>query len=193
LQIVIDRQYRYMPFAALTALLLHESKHTGLDDVVAGLPEEAVASAFEALVYMQTLLIEPSIATLPDELTRYGENHEALVRLNSGPAGSDRLTLFVPGSDQNIDPLATEPLTEFYDYYRRYSITDDPVFDARESPGNPLLQELLTALAETGATPPVDANFDQNTLAFVDQNQGVLSPAELIAVACILQLDVPCS
>ncbi len=193
LQIVIDRQYRYMPFASLTALLLHESMHTGLDEVVAGLPEEAVASAFEALVYMQTLLIDPSIAALPDELTRYGENHEAMVRLNSGPAGSDRLTLFVRGNDQNIDPLASEPLTEFYDYYRRYSVPDDAEFDVRESPGNPLLRAMLTGLAEPGATPPVDANFDQATLAFVDQNQGVLSPAELIAVACILQLDVPCS
>ncbi len=193
IQIVIDRKYRFMPFAALTALVLHEAIHTGPDDIEAGLPEEAIASAFEALVHMQTLLIDPSIVTLPDDLTRFVENHAALVRLNSGPAGSDRLTLFVPGSDQDIDPLATQPLTEFFEYYRRFSVPDDPIFDARESPGSPLLDELLTNLAEPGSTPPVNANFDEETLAFVDQNQGVLSPAELIAVACILQLDVPCA
>ncbi len=192
-QIAIDPQYRFMPFAALSALLLHESMHTGLDEFAAGLPEESVASSFEALVYMQMLLTDPSIASLPDDLTRYGENHEALVRLNSGPAGSDRLTLFVPGSDQNIDPLATEPLTEFFDYYGRYSVQNDPGFETRGTPGSPLLQALLANLAEPGSAPPVDANFDQSTLAFVDQNQGALSPAELIAVACILQLDVPCT
>jgi hypothetical protein len=64
-------------------------------------------------VYLQMLLVAPSIAALPDDLTRFVENHQALVRLNSGPAGSDRLTIFVPDSEQNIDPLATEPLTEF--------------------------------------------------------------------------------
>lgn len=93
----------------------------------------------------------------------------------------------------NIDPVATEPLTEFYEYYLRYSAPDDPDFPVRESPGNLLLQDLLAALAEPGAVPPENPDFDQETLTFVDHNLGVLSPAELIAVACILQLDIPCS
>jgi hypothetical protein len=192
IQIVIDRRYRFLPFPALSALLFHESLHTGLDAVEAGLPEEAVASAMEALVYLQMLLVAPSIAALPDDLTRFVENHQALVRLNSGPAGSDRLTIFVPDSEQNIDPLATEPLTEFYQYYLRYSAPDEPDFAERASPGNLLLQKVLAATAEPGATPPTDADFDQATLDFVDQNEAALSPAAIVTAACILQLDVSC-
>ncbi|MCC6791292.1 MAG: hypothetical protein IT336_06400, partial [Thermomicrobiales bacterium] len=55
-----------------------------------------------------------------------------------------------------------------------------------------LLQAILERLAEPGETPPTDADFDVNTLAFVDQNQSILSPAELVVVACILELDVSC-
>jgi hypothetical protein len=192
IQILIDRRYRFLPFPALSALLFHETLHAGLDDVEAGLPEEAVASALESLVYLQMLLVDSSIAALPDDLTRFVENHQTLVRLNSGPVGSDRLTLFVPDGEQNIDPLATEPLTEFYQYYLRYSAPDEPDFAERTSPGNILLQQVLAVLAEPSATPPTNANFDQATLDFVDQNQAALSPAALVTAACILQLDVPC-
>ena len=191
-QIVVDRHLRFAPFAALSALLFHEALHTGVDDDTAGLPEEAVANALEALVYMEMLLTEPALAALPDDLTRAVNNPLAVARLNSGPADSDRLTLFVPGSEVNIDPLAVEPLTEFYEYYATYSAPDDPDFRDRETEGNPLLREVLKNLAEPGESPPDDADFDKETLEFVDQNQAALSPAELVAVACILKLDVPC-
>ena len=185
--IVIDRRFRFVPFAAFSALLFHEALHTGADDDTAGLPEEAVATAFEALVYMEMLLTDPNLATLPDELTRINNNHIALVRLNSGAEGTDRLTLFAPGSDVNVDPLAAEPLTEFYEYYAFYSAPDDPDFRLRETQGNWLLQEVLTMLAEPGEKLPAGADFDAETVEFVDHNQAVLSPAELIAVACILR------
>ncbi len=191
-EIVFDRRYRFLPFGTLSALLFHEALHTGVDDDEAGLPEEAVATALEALVYMEMLLTDPSLAALPDEMTRYNNNQQAVARLNSGPPGSHRLTLFVPDGEESIDPLATEPITEFYEYYATYSAPDDPDFRERESEGNELLRTVLETLAEPGETPPAAADFDQETLAFVDQNQGVLSPAELIAVACILELDVPC-
>ena len=191
-EIVFDRLYRFAPFGAFSALLVHEALHIGVDDDTAGLPEEAVASAVEALVYMEMLLTDPTLARLPDELTRFSSNHLALVRLNSGPPGTDRLTLFVPGSEVNVDPLAVEPLTEFYGFYDRYGAPDDPGFRDRETEGNWLLREILERLAEPGESPPADADFDAATLGFVDQNQAVLSAAELIAVACILDLDVPC-
>jgi hypothetical protein len=191
-QIVVDRHLRFAPFAALSALLFHEALHTGVDDDTAGLPEETVANALEALVYMEMLLTEPALAALPDDLTRTVNNPLAVARLNSGPAASDRITLFVPGSEINIDPLAVEPLTEFYEYYAYYSAHADPDFRDRVTEGNLLLREVLAALAEPGQAPPDDADFDQETLEFVDQNQAALSPAELVAVACILKLDVPC-
>lgn len=191
-EIVFDRLYRFAPFGAFSALLVHEALHAGADPAADGLPEESVASSVEALVYMQMLLTDPSLARLPDELTRIYNNHLAVVRLNSGPLGTDRLTLFVLGSAINIDPLAVEPLTEFHEFYARYGAPNDPGFRERETEGNWLLQAILERLAEPGETPPTDADFDVNTLAFVDQNQSILSPAELVVVACILELDVSC-
>jgi hypothetical protein len=192
--IEIDRHYRYLPFAAISPLLAHELLHTGVDDDTAGMAEETVASAVEALVYMEMLLVDPTLAHLPDSLTRTSNNHVALVRLNSGPAGTNRLTLFVPGSAVGIDPLAVEPLTEFNAYYATFSAPDDPEWRERETAGNWLLWRILERLAEPGSTPPADgARFDAATLAFVDANQAVLSPSELVEAACILELDLPCA
>ncbi|MEG7738817.1 hypothetical protein U2085_14340, partial [Listeria monocytogenes] len=75
IQIVFDRRYRFLPFGTLGALLFHEALHTGVDDDEAGLPEEAIASAFEALLYMEMLLTDRSLAGLRDDLTRFNSNH----------------------------------------------------------------------------------------------------------------------
>jgi hypothetical protein len=193
-QIVLDRRFRFAPFASFAPLLFHEVLHTGVDNDIAGLIEESVASALESLVYMEMLLTDPSLAAIPDERTRLNNNPMAVARLNSGPAGSSDLTLFVPGGTTNINPITVEPLTEFYEYYFVYSAPEgDAEFRERETEGNTLLQDVLELLAEPGVTPPADADFDQATAQFVDQNQGVLTAAELIAVACILELDVPCA
>jgi hypothetical protein len=196
-QIVFDGHYRFNPFETFSALLFHESLHVdrpptgapGEKPDAAGLPEEAAATSLEALVYMQMLLTDPALARLPDGLTRSGSNYAALIRLNSGVVGTDRLNLFVPDSDLDIDPLAAEPLTEFYEYY---GLSDDPEWNERETRGTPLLATVLQALAEPGHTPPSEPEFDRATLEFIDQNHAIFSPGELIAVACILELDVPC-
>jgi hypothetical protein len=192
--IVIDRQMRFDPFGAFSGLLVHEALHTGADDDNAGLPEEATASAIEAIVYMEMLLTDPTIAQLPDEFTRSVNNHGALVRLNSGLPGTDAITLFIPDSDVNIDPLAAEPVTQFYDFYDYFSAPDDPDFRERTTTGNWLLRTILEKLSNPGDSTdvPESANFDAATLDFIDQHQNVLSPEELIAVACILQLNVTC-
>lgn len=191
--IVIDRRHRYLPFGAFSALLVHEILHTGSDDDNAGQPEEVIAGAVEALVYMEMLLTDPTLAALPDEITRSNSNHLALLRLNSGPADSAQLTLLVPESEANIDPLATQPVTGFYEYYANYVSSRDRDFRERETTGHHLLDEILIGLVgPDGPTPERGADFDAATVAVVDQHQAVLSPAELVQVACILELDVPC-
>lgn len=201
-EIVFDGRFRFNPFASFSPLLFHESLHveTFADQAAgvlpdgAGLPEEATAVSLEALVYMQMLLTDPAIARLPDLSTRDGSNHIALVRLNSGVVGTDRLNLFVPDSDVDIDPTTPVSLTEFYEFYARaYDDPDDAQWRERETFGNSLLAAVLSALAEPGHTPPAHPDFDRATLEFVDQNQAVLSPGQLVAVACILELDLPCS
>ena len=192
-QIVLDRAFRFAPFASFAPLLFHEALHTGEDDDVAGLTEETIASALESIVYMQLLLADPSLALLPDELTRGSNNPMALARLNSGPIGSSELTLFVPGGREQIDPTWDEALTEFWAYYgTRNPPPDDPGFDNRETKGHQMLAEVLAMIAEPGVESPENPDFDAATASFVDLNQGALSAAELILVACILQLNLPC-
>jgi hypothetical protein len=192
-QAVIDGRYRGLPFGAFAGLVFHELLHLAADEDGAGYAEETVASSLEALVYMETLLVDPALALLPDQLTRFNNNHIALARLNSGPRGSEHLTLFVPDGTASIDPLASEPITQFADYYARFSAPDDAGWATLETEGNQLLRSTLSRLAEDHHEPPSDAAFDGDTLAFVDQNQAVLSPTELYRIACILRLDVPCT
>src|SRR5262249_11835399 len=101
---VIDVRYRFNPFGTLSSLLFHEAPRGEPPPAVpdagdkpdgVGLPEEATAVALESLIYMQMLLTDPTLATLPDPMTRGGNNDLALVRLNSGVASTDRLNLFV--------------------------------------------------------------------------------------------------
>ena len=191
-QIVVDRKDRFVHFGAFSALLFHEALHVSTDGEGAGEVEEVIALSLEALVYMDMLLTDPSIAQGDDWLTRSLNNHTALLRLNSGPAGSDRMTLFVPDSEVTIDPTAVEPITQFADLYNLIGGREDVDYAGRETPGNPLLQTVLNDLAESGESPPRDANFDVKTLDFLDRNHATLTAAEVIAVACILQLDIPC-
>jgi hypothetical protein len=110
-------------------------------------------------------------------------------------AGTDRLNIFLPDNRQNIDPLLDTPLTEFYGFYAAndgYDGANEAAWTVLETRGNALLQAVLPALAEPGTTAPEQPDYDRKTLQFLDQNQAVLSPGELVTVACILELDVPC-
>jgi hypothetical protein len=100
----------------------------------------------------------------------------------------------VPDSSTSVDPVALDPLTEFSEFYAYNSAPDDPSWRESATTGNWLLWEIMARLAGTTDSQPYQgAGFDAESLAFVDRNQGVLSPAELVAVACILELDVPCA
>lgn len=201
--IVFDSRYRYNPFETLSALLFHESLHVEFPAASAtsakpdgvGQAEETTAISLETIVYMQMLLTDPSLARSPDALTRGANNQAVLARLNSGIAGTDRLNLFLPDNEETIDPVSVFTMTEFSDYYATatYGESADPEWLGLETSGSELLQSVLPALAEPGSTAPEQPDYDQATLQFIDQNQAVLSPGELIAVACILELDVPCS
>jgi hypothetical protein len=202
--IVFDSRYRYTSFASLSALLFHEAFHVefpaadeedGANPDGVGLPEEATAVALESIVYMQMLLTDPSLARLPDPLTRGASNHLVLVRLNSGAAGTDRLNVFLPDNEESIDPVAVEPLTEFYAYYAAYGYDgeDEAAWSKLETHGNALLETVLPALAESAESAPAQPDFDRETLDFIDRNQAALRPGDLIAAACILELDVPCT
>lgn len=191
--IVIDLTYRHVHFAALAPILFHELLHAGDNVDPAGEIEETIAFSLQALVYMELLLVEPDLALSPDILTWDLNNRTALVRLNSAPMGDDGLTVLVPESDVPIDPTRVESVTQFSDLYAAESApTEDEDWVGQPSIGNELLRTVLQRLAEPGERPPDEADFDDETLEFVDRNHAPLTAAELVTVACILRLDAPC-
>jgi len=191
--IVIDLTYRHVHFAALAPILFHELLHAGDNVDPAGEIEETIAFSLQALVYMELLLTQPNLALNPDILTWDLNNRTALVRLNSAPPGDEGLTLRVSESDVPIDPTRVESVTQFSDLYAAESApTDQEHWVGEPSVGNELLRAVLERLAEPGESPPDDADFDEETLEFVDRNHDPLTAAELVTVACILKLDAPC-
>ena len=200
--IVFDSRFRYNSFKTLSALLFHEAFHIEIPDAEvdpsvvadgAGAYEENAAIALEGIAYMQMLLTDPSIAHLPDTLTRGANNALALVRLNSGEAGTEGLNLYLPDSTNDIDPIYGGVLTQFADYYAaQFDKVDKEDWLSLETQGNALLERVLPLLVEPGEEAPQKPDFDQATLTFLDQPQVVLGPSDLIAVACIIGLDLPC-
>lgn len=201
--IVFDSLLRYNSFKSLSALLFHEMLHIetpaagdepGTKPDGAGMAEETIAISLESIIYMQMLLTDPSIARLPDFLTRSGNNVLALVRINSGLPGTDQLNLYVPDNTVDLNTLFSEPMTQFADYYAAagYDGTDEAEWRVLETHGNELLQVVLPALAGQGERSPERPDYDQTTLDFIDHHQAVLSPAALMTVACTLGLNLSC-
>ncbi|MFF5447588.1 hypothetical protein [Streptomyces sp. NPDC012888] len=112
----------------------------------------------------QVYLTDPQLATSGTELTRR-LNTKLMARVNSGPG--PLLGLFT-ANGPNVYPGGT-PLP--------YLAAAFPA-GGPDTPGNATLRATLRLFADPGTTPPPNADFDDATLAFVDENQG-LTPAEI--------------
>jgi hypothetical protein len=175
-RIVVDRRFRFERPAFLSVVLAHEALHAD------GRPsdlEELIATALQALVHLEQLAADP---TLADERTALAQatNAWVVIRLNTHEPGSSdlRLVLDDAGSTVLPDGLDRPHFASFF----------DPT--ASPSPGNPYLGALVAAVAEPGVTPPGRPDFDFETVAFLDANQGVLPIAEIVKAARALGLQI---
>lgn len=175
-RIVVDRAFRFERPALLSVLLAHEAFHS---DGEASDLEELVATSFQALVHLEQLVADP---TLAEERTALAQatNAWAVIRLNSRAAGSSDLRLILEENRQTVLPGGLER-PHFASFF-------DP--GARPSPGNPYLWALVAAVAEPGTEPPASAAFDLETVSFLDVNQSALSVDELLTAARALGLKV---
>jgi hypothetical protein len=175
-RIVVDRAFRFERPALLSVLLAHEAFHA---DGEAGDLEELVATAFQALVQLEQLVADP---TLAGERTALGQatNAWAVIRLNSRAVGSAELRLVLDEPGRTVLPGGLER-----PYFASFF---DP--SARSTPGNRYLRALVAAVAEPEAEPPATDDFDLEIVSFLDANQSALSVDELLTAARALGLRI---
>ncbi|MFD4247006.1 hypothetical protein ACFWP3_36285 [Streptomyces sp. NPDC058525] len=171
--ILFNQRYRFEDFRQLGPIMLHETLHQDPD---VGAKEELVAHSLEALVQAQVYLTDPTLAASGTELPRR-LNTKLMARINSGPG--PRLGLFT-ANGPNVYPGGT-PLP----YFAAAFPSGGP-----DTPGNATLRATLRLIAGPGAVPPPSAAFDDATLEFVDENQG-LSSRDVLRTARNLRLAIP--
>jgi hypothetical protein len=176
-QIVVDARYKREDPILLSPLLAHEVLHS--DGKVSDL-EELVAFAVQSLVHMEQLATHPELGSEKTGLAQH-LNAWVLARLNTRTPGTADLRLYVPGEiSGGIFPggIAIPHLASLF----------DP--SAQPTPGNRYLEQMLDELAEPGASAPAAADFDPETIRFIDENQAALSTEELVQAAEALGLEV---
>lgn len=155
--------YQYEHFGRLASTMFHEALHS--DGNVAK-EEEQVAAALHCLVDMQLLATDPSLASHGTSLSKL-KNTLTMARLNSG--SGTRMRLF--GDYGNIFPRGSKTFPNFASQFGGPSAS---------TTGNALLRTTLSSLAETGNAPPANADFDQDTLNFIDLNHKGFTPTLML-------------
>jgi hypothetical protein len=174
-RIVLDERLRFEDPGLLSAVLAHEALHS--DGEVSDL-EELVALSFQALVQMEQLLADPGLG---DERTLLAQqlNPWVLARLNTREPGSTALRLVLADGAPTIFPGGID---------RPYfAALFDP--SAEPTPGNPLLVDLVAAVAEPDAPTLYPLDFSVETVELLDSAQSALTPKELARAAEALGLE----
>lgn len=164
-----------------TNTFAHEALHQS-DKGSNSIVEEEVCYAFDTLVYLEQLAYYPELAQAGTWLSRW-MNTNALSRLNSG-SGSE-LGLYDSNGNQPIWPDGEKDTPSFDERF-----IDNPGRDSI-SPGNDLLMQYLERIAENGNALPDNTDFSVELLRWISDNQGEITPEELIAAAKALELNIP--
>jgi hypothetical protein len=171
-RVVVASRFAHEEPGLLSVVLAHEALHS---EGEAGDLEELVATAVQALVHMQQLLADPTLAEEETELAQ-STNAWVLIRLNTRAEGSSTLRLVLPDGGPSVLPGGLER-----PYFAAFF---DPA--APPTPGNPYLEALVRAVAV--AEPPQQIGFDIATVELLDAGQAVLDDDELLEVAGLLEL-----
>lgn len=173
--IIMNDKYQHEDFRLFSAILAHEVLHS--DSTVGG-QEELIADSLEALIHGQFVSEDPSLAHSGTELSRR-QNTQLMARLNSRDA-QGRLRLLT--STGNVYPGGTQELSHFA---AAFNLSVNP-----NTPGNAVLEQMLTNVVGSGVTVPANPNFDDATVSLLDLNQNALPDAEVVRLAEILKLNV---
>ena len=180
-RVQINGRYASEDFRLHSQVLGHEALHQDLHLSVA---EERIAHALDSLVHAQVVLENPNLIKDNTEYTQR-LNTKLMARLNTRDKDG-KIRLYE--SQGNVYPGGKVPLKSFGDNFMDTGIdTSNGVTDTVTSPGNPVLHgELKKSSGKQNDT----ADFDGGTEAVIDQNQNVLDPVGLVALAKALKLDI---
>ncbi len=189
--VVFHRYNQHEHFAPKISLMGHEILHDkivagsedglGTSNPPAGLYEEAVAHALEAMVYLQVLHASPELARLDGEFSRES-NTGAMFLLNSRPAGSPVICLHI-GGDGRVAPGsptfgAADFLSAGAEGYAGHA--------ARVESG--LMQSWVRDLLGNLGIAAGDAFDEQLVKSFSITGRGWLGPIERVQVSVLLGL-----
>lgn len=169
-QIIVNQKFQYEDPRLLGVALAHEALH---QDGADNSKEELVANSVESLVYGQQLLASPSLASSGTELARRF-NTKLMARVNDRDANGNLRLLSSPG---NLYPGGTA--------LQSFSQPFSPL--GADTPGNPYLDSVISKI--TGQ-PASNIGFSDAAVNLLDQNQKLLSPAEVVGLAAILRLQI---
>lgn len=176
MNVTFNNRYQGENFQLLSQTMAHETLHQ--DDITYH-SEEFVNDALTSTAHGQLVLQNPKLAQGDTELSR---------RLNS------LLMTRINGRDENgnlrifkANGTTTPGGVEVKDFAAFYSIPSLQMMGP-SSPGNANLKAMLKAVTGKDVDNP---DFDQKTLALLDENQAALKPSEIVELARILKLNVP--
>jgi hypothetical protein len=175
-RVVVAERLRFERPGLLSVVLAHEALHA--DGEPSDL-EELVATALQAIVHLQQLLADPSLATERTELAQ-SANAWVLIRLNTRDPATGALRLVLDDGGPSVLPGGLDR-----PYFAAFF---DPT--AAETPGNAYLAALLAAVGGS-VEPPVRPGFDLATVAFLDANQAALGASDLERAARLLGFEGP--
>lgn len=171
--IVFNQRYKFEDPRLLGTTMFHEALH---QDLVDPNREELMNNGLDALIYGQFIQEDRSLARQGTELTRR-YNTKLTSLLNSRDVNG---RIHFLQAQSNVLPGASIPLPYF-----AYGFVNGGLGDA--APGNAVLSYAVQKV--TGKS-IINAQFDEATLNLLDQNINLFSPAQWVAIARALKLDV---
>ncbi len=191
--VLVNEVYKNAPFEQLTALIsAHEVPAHGPSDGDST-DEEISGYLAQATVWGQQLLENPALAnpTFPGALTP-DNNLKLLARVNSRHA--DGSLSILSSNSPRIMPQRYDlnnNLTAFKDLVPPNEVNPDANgVVQQESPGNSLMNQLLSKITGLPVAKLANANFDSNTINLLDQNQKLFSSQDIIKLANALKLNL---
>jgi hypothetical protein len=177
-EIVLNNDYTASDPFLFTALLAHESLHQ--DEQSGSTYEEAAATSFESLIYLDQLTHHRRLTRSSTGLGRY-DNTVATLRLNSGKGA--HLGLFAANHDHKVLPGSAVDYRSFWDAFSKNLVNTD---------GNSVLKAYLANTHVRGAPKCSARKFSRKLLKCIDANKNDgLSPHQLITAAHALGLHFP--
>jgi hypothetical protein len=183
--IFFNARYQSEHFALLNGILAHEVLHH--DSPPASATEELILHTLTAIVHMQVLSRQPTLATSGTELARY-MNSLALMLVNSRVPGSWRSAIIAPRGRGTV-PASAKSQRDLYAHAKDFHFLGRSASPDDSSPAPPVFAAVLRKLLAPGVALPKPLTYSKKTAElFSKLNDTWLSPVDRLRVSVLLGL-----